>query len=125
MGKPIAVQGCTIVINGGVISSPAPLVPVTPPDSNILASNKPAYFGDIQVIVPSGTSGPAGSLSSPVTITITATGMNVKNASGPAVLMGDKSSGKDTGTFVQGNTFTSVPLTLMIQDAGQTDVLVG
>ena len=56
MGKPIAVQGCTIIINGGVISSPAPLVPKTPPDSNILASNKPAYFGDIQVIVPSGTS---------------------------------------------------------------------
>lgn len=124
-GKPIAVQGCTILINGGAIQPPGPLVPVTPPDSNILAGGKPCYFGNLQVIVPPMTSGPDGTLTAPVTVTITATGMNVKDATGPAVLMGDKSMGTDMGTFQAGTVSKSVPLLLMIADAGQTDVLVG
>ncbi len=124
-GKPIAVQGCTILINEGAIQPPAPLVPVTPPDSNILAGGKPCYFGNLQVTVPSGTSGPAGTLTASVTVTITATGTNVKDATGPAVLMGDKSSGTDTGSFQAGTVTTSVPLLLVITNAGQTDVLVG
>lgn len=124
-GKPIAVQGCTILINGGVIQPPGPLIPVTPPDSNILAGGMPCYFGDLQVIVPSGTSGPAGVMSAPVPVTIKATGMNVKNSTGVAVLMGDQSMGTDMGSFVAGTVTTSVPLLLTIMDAGQTDVLVG
>ena len=124
-GKPIAVQGCTILINGGAIQPPGPLIPVTPPDYNILAGGKACYFGDLQVIVPSGTSGPAGVMSAPVTVAITATGSNVKSSAGVAVQLGDKSSGTDVGSFVAGTVATSVPLLLIIMDAGQTDVLVG
>lgn len=124
-GKPVAVLNCTILINGGVIQPPGPLTVITPPDSNVSISGKNVYFGDVDVLVPAGTSGPAGVMSAPVTVKITATGMNVKTDNGPALLMGDKSSGADMGTFVQGTTSTSVPLLLMIADAGQTDVLVG
>ena len=124
-GKPVVVNGCTILINGGVITSPSPLQFITPASTEVFIKKKGVFFGDIKVQVPSGASGPAGVLSNPVTCTITATGSNMKTSAGVALLLGDKSSGKDTGTFVQGNTSTDVPLLLTVADAGQTDVTLG
>ena len=124
-GKPVAIDGCTVLINGGVITSPAPLQFLTPASTEVLINNKGVFFGDVKVMIPSGASGPAGVLSSPVTCTLTATGSNMKTSAGAALLLGDKSSGTDTGTFVQGQTSTSVPLLLTIADAGQTDVTLG
>lgn len=124
-GKPVAINGCTILINGGVITSPSPLQFLTPASTEVFINKKGVFFGDIKVLVPSGASGPAGVLSKPVTCTITATGSNMKTSAGVALLLGDKSSGNDTGTFVQGNTSTDVPLLLTVADAGQTDVTLG
>lgn len=124
-GKAVAVDGCTILINGGVITSPAPLQFLTPASTEVLINNKGIFFGDIKVVVPSGASGPAGALAKPVTCTIKATGSNMKTSAGVALVLGDKSSGEDTGTFVQGNTSTDVPLLLTVADAGQTDVTLG
>lgn len=124
-GKPVVVNGCTILINGGVITSPSPLQFLTPASTEVFINKKGVFFGDIKVLVPSGASGPAGVLSKPVTCIITATGSNMKTSAGVALLLGDKSSGNDTGTFVQGNTSTDVPLLLTVADAGQTDVTLG
>lgn len=124
-GKPVAIDGCTILINGGVITSPSPLQFLTPASTEVFINKKGVFFGDIKVLVPSGASGPAGTLSSPVTCTIKSTGSNMKTSAGVALLLGDKSSGTDTGTFVQGNTSTDVPLLLTVADAGQTDVTLG
>lgn len=123
MGKPIAVQGFTIQINGGVIVSAVPLVPTTPPDSSILVNNKPAYFGDLSITV-AGTTGPAGTQVDPVNVTINATGTSVSNQTGAAVLLGDKNNIPVTANYSSGSTTTPVPLTLIITDAGQTDVLI-
>ena len=128
-GKAVAVDGCTILINGGVITSPSPLQFLTQASTEVFikskGSNKGVFFGDIKVVVPSGASGPAGALAKPVTCTIKATGSNMKTSAGIALLLGDKSSGEDTGTFVQGQTSTDVPLLLTVADAGQSDVTLG
>lgn len=124
-GKAVAVDGCTILINGGVITSQAPLQFLTPASTEVLINNKGVFFGDVKVMVPSGASGPAGTLAKPVTCTIKATGSNMKTSAGVALLLGDKSGGEDTGTFVQGQTSTDVPLLLTVADAGQTDVTLG
>lgn len=125
MGKPIVVKGCTILINGGVIQTPTPLTIDTDPDPDVTINNIDTYFGDVDVTVPQGASGSAGTLSKPVKIKITATGEGVETSLGKALVLNDQSSGEDTGTFVQGQTSTDVPLTLVITDAGQTDVTTG
>lgn len=113
-----------IQANGGAIQSPAgKFVIKTQADSNVLINGSPCYFGDVEVDVPSGSTLGGATLTSTVTIKITATGNNITTSKGKALLKGDKSSGADTGTFQAGQTSTTVPITLVITDAGQTDVI--
>lgn len=126
MGKAIAIEGCTILANMGAIQSPTGSFTVkTKADTNVSLSAGACYFGDIEVVVPSGSALASGAtLVDPVTITIKATGDNATTDKGKALLEGDHSSGEDQGTFQQGQATSKVKITLTVTEAGQSDVLL-
>lgn len=109
--------------SGGTISSPTgTFVIQTSPSSDVFINDSACYFGDIKVIIPSGSTSSLGTLTAPLTITVTASGSNAYTSSGNALLEGDSSSGLDSGTFQQGQSSTTDTITVTVKKAGQTDV---
>lgn len=124
MGELVISDNYEIKANGGAIVPPAgsSISIKTQADSRVLINNKPCYFGDVEAVVPAGSTLSGATLVSAVTIKITASGNKVFTDKGNALLINDHSSGLDTGSFQSGSTTTSVPITLVITKAGQTDV---
>ena len=116
----LAVQGCEVKITSG--QSCEVITITTSPSSDIFVGSKGVYFGDIDVSLSAITS---GSLTCPSgTITIKGTNTDVFDSDGnKAVQKGD--SGTKTLTFTDSSTgaTSSIPVTIQITDAGQTDVL--
>lgn len=112
----LCVQGMTIQ---STTTGADPQV-ITPPDTNVSVDGSNAYFGDVDVLVPSGANQGGGTLTAPVTITLKATGTNVQTEKGNALLQG--ATGQSTGTFQVGNSATSMPIVLVVTDAGQSNV---
>lgn len=116
----VAVKGFTVEANGGSIQGN--FIVETQASEYVLIENKGCYFGDVEVTVPAGSTSPAGTLTSNVKIKIEATGKNMLYDGDKTLVENDKSSGLDTGTFQQGTVTTSVPITLVVTDAGQNIV---
>lgn len=124
MSELVCNKDYIVLINDGAVQSPTGQFQIkTQPDDYVLINGNKCYFGDVEVDVPSGSSASEGTLSSTVTLTITASGENIVTSKGKALLKGDESSGLDTGTFVQGDTSTEVQLKAKVMYAGQTDVI--
>lgn len=121
MSAQWAVQGATIQVTA---PGPGTVMVLTPPSTKIQAGGKPAYVGDIDVLV-SGISTP-GPQVGVTKVTIKAlTSQLVKGENKPPLVMGDKSLGTEQGQFQVGQSVTQAPIVVMVADAGQTKVTVG
>lgn len=119
----IAVSSMTLEVkgqNGGTIVS-VPVV-TTLPSTEVFINDSPCYFGDISVTIPSGATSSLGTLTAPVTVTVTASGSNAYTSDGNALLEGDASDGTASGDFYNGETTTTDFITVTVKSAGQTDV---
>lgn len=115
----LAVKGCTVSITSG--QQAASIQIVTPASSDISVGSNGVYFGDISVSLSSIT---MGSLMCPSgTVTIKGTASNVLSGSDKAVQKND--NGTETLTFTDSSSgaTSSLPVTVQITDAGQTDVI--
>lgn len=117
-----AVQGCQFKVTA---PDPAGQIQVvTPPLADVMVDNKPAYAGDVQVMV-TGMNIP-GTQVAPVMVTVKAfLCMGTKADNKPCLVMGDMSLGTEMGVFIvdksTGATVTA-PVIVAVMDAGQTDV---
>lgn len=123
MSELVCNKDYIVLVNDGAVQSPTGQFQIkTHPDDDVLVNDNKCYFGDVEVDIPSGSTASEGTLSSTVTVTITASGESIFTDKGNALLKGDKSSGLDKGTFMQGQTPTTLDLQAKITYAGQTDV---
>ncbi len=120
MGKALAVLGCTIEITSG--QQAVAMVVKTQPSQKVSVGGKGVYFGDMEVMLTGVTQ---GSLVCPeATLTIKGTAAKVLNADGDkAVQADDNATDKFTFTDSSSGATTSLPISIQITDAGQTDVV--
>ena len=124
MGKNLAVQGCTLLIQGG--TGPAPTI-TNQPSSNIKVNGKGVFFGQIAFSLSGVIAGdivtPTGSYPG----TIQGTGANVLESSKKAVLEGDVSATVTVRGTKPGPNGSQLPaqgnVTVKVSVAGQTDVI--
>lgn len=117
--KNIAVQGCVLEITDKSLTAAPPQI-TTPPSIKTKAGGKPAYRGDLSVIVGPITDS-AGNIAATASLTISGSSQKTKIDGQAAVLEGD--SGKATAvTFTNPNTGAQVPhdVEVKISSAGQT-----
>lgn len=124
MGKNLAVQGCTLQIQGG--TGPAPKI-TNQPSSSIKVGGKGVFFGQIAFTLSGVKAGdivtPTGSWPG----TINGTGANVLENGQKAVLEGDVSATVTVRGTKPGPNGTQLPaqgnVTVKVSAAGQTDVI--
>ena len=124
MGKALAVDGCTLIIQGG--TGPTPSI-TNQPSTKVLADGKGVFFKEIKVSLSGVTAGTITNSDGQGEGTITGTGTKITDANGdPAVLEGDVSANitvNGTMTTQSGPQKASGVVTVKVSKAGQTVVV--
>ena len=116
----LAVLGCTITITSG--QQAAATLVKTQPSQKVDVGGKGVYFGDMEVMLTGVTQGTL--TCAEATLTIKGTASKVLDAnSNKAVQVND--SATDTFEFTDSSSgvTSELPISIMITDAGQTDVI--
>lgn len=125
MGKPIAVDGCELIISSGG-SGPAPKVESTP-SSDIDVDGKGVFFKEIKFSVKGVTAGDIANSDGKGDGTILATGDGIFDANGDKVVLeGDESveiTVNGTKPSQSGPVSASGKIKVKVKSAGQSDVI--
>lgn len=117
----LAVLGCTVEIMSGQSSEAIAIT--TSPSSDVAVSGKGVYFGDIDISLSAITVGNYLCASGTITISGTASSILDKN-NNPAVQLNDSATKSLTFVDTTGQTPSqSLPVTIKITNAGQSDVI--
>lgn len=124
MGKPVAVDGCTLTISSGG-SGPAPSV-TNSPSSNIKAGGKGVFFKEIKFSVSGVTAGTITNADGAGEGTIKGTGSSILENGDKAVLEDDESAlitVNGTMSTPSGPQSASGQIKVKVSKAGQSDVI--
>lgn len=125
MGKPVAIDGCTLIISSGG-TGPEPTVDSTPSE-DVDVSGSGFFFKEIEFSVQGVTAGDITNADGRGSGTIKGTGDSILNANGDKAVLEDDESEEITVQGTKSSPSGPVPATgkikVKVLKAGQTDVI--
>lgn len=117
----LAVLGCTITITSG--QQAAATLVKTQPSQKVKVGGKGVYFGDMEVMLTGVTQGSLTCAEATLTIKGTAGKTLDVDSGDKAVQVNDTATDTFEFTDSSSGATTELPISIMITDAGQTDVV--